>query len=88
MKGCLPILRVAAACRIAPAQAMPFIAGPHKSTGHITLVAGCRDKVAHGRHLQVNGAIGDLYLTLTDQVLGADLGKYPTASRKITEVLA
>ena len=23
-------------------------AGPHKSTGHITLVAGCRDKVAHG----------------------------------------
>jgi len=62
-------------------------AGPHKSDGHITLLAGCRDKVAHGRHVKLNGTIGDLYLTLTDQVVGAGLGKYPTASRKITQVL-
>jgi hypothetical protein len=63
-------------------------AGPHKSDGHVTLLAGCRDKVAHGRHVKLNGTIGDLYLTLTDQVVGAGLGKYPTASRKITEILA
>src|SRR5579863_7262387 len=62
-------------------------AGPHKSDGHITLLAGCRDKVAHGRHIKLTGTIGDLYLTLTDQVVGAGLGKYPTASRKVTEVL-
>ncbi len=63
-------------------------AGPHKSDGHITLLAGCRDKVAHGRHMKLNGTIGDLYLTLTDQVVGAGLGKYPTAARKITQILA
>ncbi len=63
-------------------------AGPHKSDGHITLLAGCGKKVAHGRHVKLTGTIGDLYLTLTDQVLGAGLGKYPTASRRITQVLA
>jgi hypothetical protein len=62
-------------------------AGPHKSDGHITLVAGCADKVAHGQHIKVNGTIGDLYLTLTDQVVGAGLGKYPTASRKVGQIL-
>jgi hypothetical protein len=63
-------------------------AGPHKSDGHITLLAGCPDKVDHGRHVKLNGTIGDLYLTLTDHVLGAGLGKYPTASRTVTQVLA
>ena len=63
-------------------------AGPHKSDGHITLIAGCRGKVDHGQHIKLNGTIGDLYLTLADEVLGAGLGKYPTASRKITQVLA
>ena len=62
-------------------------AGPHKSDGHITLIAGCRGKVDHGQHIKLNGTIGDLYLTLADEVLGAGLGKYPTASRKITQVL-
>jgi hypothetical protein len=63
-------------------------AGPHKSDGHITLLAGCRDKVSHGQHIKLNGTIGDLYLTLTDQVVGAGLGRYPTASRKIGQILA
>jgi hypothetical protein len=63
-------------------------AGPHKSNGHITLVAGCPDKIAHGRHLKLTGTIGDLYLTLTDRVLDAGLGRYPSATRPITEVLA
>jgi hypothetical protein len=63
-------------------------AGPHKSDGHITLLAGCGDKLAHGRHVKLNGTIGDLYLTLTDHVVDAGLGKYPTASRTITQVLA
>jgi len=63
-------------------------AGPHKSDGHITLIAGCRGKVDHGKHIKLNGTIGDLYVTLADEVVGAGLGKYPTASRKITQVLA
>jgi len=63
-------------------------AGPHKSNGMIALVAGCKDKLAHGRHVKIAGTIGDLHLTVTDRVLGAGLGKIPTASRALTEILA
>jgi hypothetical protein len=63
-------------------------AGPHKSNGHVNLIAGCRSKVAHGQHLNMTGTIGDMYLTLTDHVLDANLGRFPTASRKMTELLA
>ena len=62
-------------------------AGPHKTTGMIALVAGCKDKLALGRHLKMTGTIGDLHLTVTDNVAGAALGKLPTASRKLTEIL-
>jgi hypothetical protein len=63
-------------------------AGPHKSNGMIALVAGCKDKLALGRHVKIAGTIGDLYLTLSDSVIGAELGKVPTASRALTEILA
>jgi hypothetical protein len=63
-------------------------AGPHKSNGMIALVAGSRQKLALGRHLKINGTIGDLHLTLSDSVVGAGLGKVPTASRTLTEILA
>jgi hypothetical protein len=62
-------------------------AGPHKTNGMIALVAGCRSKVAHGQHLKINGTMGDLYLTLTDHVAEARLGKFPTACRTVTEIL-
>jgi hypothetical protein len=63
-------------------------AGPHKSNGMIALVAGSKKELAHGRHLKINGTIGDLHLTLADKVIGAGLGKLPTASRTLTEILA
>jgi hypothetical protein len=63
-------------------------AGPHKSSGMIALVAGSKDKLAHGRHTKVGGTIGDLYTTLFDGVMGAGLGKMPTATRQLTEILA
>ena len=63
-------------------------AGPHKNNGMIALVAGSKSKLALGRHAHVAGTIGDLYLTLADNALGANLGKFPTASRKLTEILA
>jgi hypothetical protein len=34
------------------------------------------------------GTIGDLYLTLADDIIGANLGRFPTASKKIGEILA
>jgi Protein of unknown function (DUF1552) len=62
-------------------------AGPHKTSGMIALVAGSREKLAHGQHIKIGGTIGDLYTTLFDGVMGAGLGKVPTANRQLTEIL-
>ena len=63
-------------------------AGPHKTSGMIAMVAGSKDKIAVGQHQKVAGTIGDLYTTLFDGVIGAGLGKAPTATRQLTEILA
>jgi hypothetical protein len=63
-------------------------AGPHKSSGMIALVAGSRRELALGRHTKIAGTIGDLHLTIADNVVGAGLGKIPSANRKLTEILA
>jgi Protein of unknown function (DUF1552) len=63
-------------------------AGPHKTSGMIALVAGSKDKLALGRHTKIAGTIGDLYTTLFDGVMGAGIGKVPTANRQLTEILA
>ena len=63
-------------------------AGPHKSNGMIALVAGGGKKFALGRHLKINGTVGDLHLTLADRGVEAGLGKLPTANRILTEILA
>ena len=34
------------------------------------------------------GTIGDLYLTVADEIMDAGVGKFPTASKKMTEILA
>jgi hypothetical protein len=63
-------------------------AGPHKSSGMIALVAGSKRQLALGRHTKIAGTIADLHLTLADNVVGAGLGKMPSANRKLTEILA
>ena len=63
-------------------------AGPHKSSGMIALVAGSKRQLALGRHAKIAGTIADLHLTLTDNVIGAGLGKIPSFNRKLTEILA
>ena len=62
-------------------------AGPHKNNGMIALVAGSKDRIAVGRHTRLAGTIGDLYLTLADDVLKAGLGEMPAGQRKLTQVL-
>ena len=36
----------------------------------------------------VTGTVGDVYLTLADEVLGAGIGKFPTATKKLGTLLA
>jgi len=63
-------------------------AGVHKNTGGIAVLAGSKDQVVHGSHIKIAGTIGDLYLTVADDLLNAGLAKVPTANRRLTEILA
>jgi hypothetical protein len=64
-------------------------ANPHKNSGMALLIAGhAAGRVATGTHTKLTGTIGDLYLTLADEVMGAQLSKFPTATRKLTQLLA
>lgn len=63
-------------------------ANPHKCSGLAMIVAGHAGRLATGQHTKVMGTAGDLYLTLADDVLGAGIGKFPTATKKLTGLLA
>lgn len=63
-------------------------ANPHKNSGLAMLVAGGVGKMAKGRHTRVTGTAGDVYMTVADEIVGAGIGKFPTASRKISSLLA
>src|SRR3979411_3295387 len=62
-------------------------ANPHKCSGLAMIVAGHVGKLKTGAHTRVMGTIGDLYLTAADEIVGAGLGKFPTASKRMTEIL-
>jgi hypothetical protein len=63
-------------------------ANPHKNDGHAVIVAGHAGKITTGRHTKATGTLGDLYLTLADDVLTAGIGKFPTATRRIPGLVA
>jgi hypothetical protein len=62
-------------------------ANPHKCSGLAMIVAGHVGRLKTGTHTRVMGTIGDLYLTVADEIVGAGLGKFPTASKRMTEIL-
>lgn len=63
-------------------------ANPHKNSGLAMIVAGGSRKLSSGAHTRITGTVGDVYLTIADEVLGAGIGKFPTGSRKINSLLA
>jgi Protein of unknown function (DUF1552) len=60
----------------------------HKASGMIAILAGAKDRLATGRHTRAFGTFGDLYLTLTDGVLDAGMGAFPTATKRLPGILA
>jgi hypothetical protein len=62
-------------------------ANPHKNNGLGLIVAGHAGRLATGMHTETTGTVGDLYVTLADEVLHAGVGTFPTFNRKMTEVL-
>jgi Protein of unknown function (DUF1552) len=63
-------------------------ANPHKNHGLGLIVAGHAGRLATGRHSRLTGTIGDLYLTLADDIMSAGLVKFPTATKNLTTLLA
>ena len=63
-------------------------ANPHKNSGLAMIVAGGLGSLAKGKHTRITGTVGDVYLTLADEVLQAGLGKFPTATKKLGALLA
>ncbi|MBL8292930.1 MAG: DUF1552 domain-containing protein, partial [Bryobacterales bacterium] len=62
-------------------------ANDHKNNGLSMIVAGHVGSLQTGVHTRTTGTVGDLYLTLADDVLGVGLEKFPTATRKISELV-
>lgn len=63
-------------------------ANDHKNSGLALIVAGHAGGLITGRHSRMTGAVGDLYLTLANRVMGADLKTFPGASQPLAGVVA
>jgi hypothetical protein len=62
-------------------------ANPHKNNGLGMIVAGHAGRLATGLHTETTGTVGDLYVTLADEVMHAGIGTFPTFNRRLTEIL-
>jgi hypothetical protein len=63
-------------------------ANPHKNSGHGMIIAGHAGRLKTGMHTESTGTVGDIYLTIADEIMQAGLGRFPTATRRIPEILA
>lgn len=62
-------------------------ANPHKNNGLAMIVAGGSAKLAKGGHTKITGTVGDVYMTVANEVVGAGVEKFPTATRKLGSLL-
>ena len=62
-------------------------ANAHKNNNLAVIVAGHAGGMKTGMHTRTTGTLGDLYLTLSDEVMQAGVGKFPTAEKKLSEVV-
>ncbi len=62
-------------------------ANPHKNSGLAMIVAGGMKGLATGKHTRVTGTVGDVYMTLADEVLNAGIGEFPTATKRISDLV-
>jgi hypothetical protein len=61
-------------------------ANPHKNTNCPIILAGYSSRLKTGLHSRLTGTVGELYLTLTDDVLGIGMGPFATVNRKLSGV--
>ena len=63
-------------------------ANPHKNNGLGMIIAGHTGRMATGKHTETTATVGDVYVTLADDIMGANIGTFPTRTRRVTELLA
>jgi hypothetical protein len=59
----------------------------HKNNGLAVIVAGHAGKMKTGLHTRITGSLGDLYVTLADEIVQARLGSFPTFEKKLNDVV-
>ncbi|MEX2261172.1 MAG: DUF1552 domain-containing protein [Bryobacteraceae bacterium] len=62
-------------------------ANSHKTSGMTAIVAGHAGGLKTGMHSMLTGTVGDLYLTLAEEVMGARIGKFPSATSKLSDLV-
>jgi hypothetical protein len=62
-------------------------ANAHKNNNLAVIVAGHAGGLKTGLHTRTTGTLGDLYVTLAEESVGARLGSFPTFDRKMTGVI-
>jgi hypothetical protein len=62
-------------------------ANAHKNNNLAVIAAGHTGSMKTGLHTRTTGTLGDLYLTLAEETLAVRINKFPTASKKLTEVV-
>jgi hypothetical protein len=63
-------------------------ANDHKNNGMVAIMAGRANGMIRGAHSKLEGVIGDLYLAIADDIMGANLGEFPAANRKLKGIVA
>jgi hypothetical protein len=58
----------------------------HKNNGLSLIVAGHASRMKTGLHSRITGSLGDLYVTLADEVMNARLGSFPTFEKKLSDI--
>jgi hypothetical protein len=59
----------------------------HKNNNLALILAGHAGNLKTGMHTRLTGTLGDLYVTLADEAVGARLGTFPTFEKKLTGVV-
>jgi len=59
----------------------------HKNNNLAVIVAGHTGKLKTGLHTRMTGTLGNLYVTLADEAVGAQLGSFPTFEKKLAGVV-
>jgi hypothetical protein len=62
-------------------------ADAHKNAGLAMIAAGHAGNLKTGLHTRLTGTVGDLYLTLAEEVVGAPIGRFPTGEKKLSDIV-